>query len=79
MVLIRKHWQIENNLHWVLDVQFKENLSRIQNQGADQNFSLLRKIGLNVVNQAKTKRMSINRMRIKGALDDAFRAKMLKI
>lgn len=79
MKLIRKHWQIENNLHWVLDVQFKEDLSRIRNQDADQNFSLFRKIGLNIVNQAKTKGMSVNRMRIKAALDDKFRAKVMKI
>lgn len=77
--LIRKHWQIENNLHWVLDVQFKEDLSRIRNQNADQNFSLVRKIGLNILNQSKTKRISINRMRLKAALDDNFRTEILKI
>jgi len=79
MELIRKHWQIENNLHWVLDVQFSEDLSRIRNQDADQNFSLFRKIGLNIINQAKTKGMSVKRMRIKAALDDEFRADVLNI
>lgn len=77
--LIRKHWQIENNLHWTLDVQFKEDLSRIRNKNADQNFSLIRKIGLNIINQAKTKGMSVNRMRLKAALDDKFRTKVMKI
>lgn len=79
MEIIRKHWQIENNLHWVLDVQFSEDLSRIRNKNADQNFSLFRKIGLNIVNQAKTKGMSVKRMRVKAALDDDFRAKVLNI
>ena len=60
-------------------MQFKEDLSRVRSPDADQNFSLLRKIGLNIVNQAKTKGVSINRMRIKAALDDNFRAKTLKI
>ena len=79
MELIRKHWQIENNLHWVLDVQFSEDLSRIREKGGDQNFSLFRKIGLNVINKAKTKGMSVNRMRIKAALDDKFRTKVMNI
>lgn len=76
---IRKHWQIENNLHWTLDVQFKEDLSRIRNNNADQNFSLVRKIGLNIINQSKTKGMSVNRMRLKAALDDKFRSRIMKI
>lgn len=77
--LIRKHWQIENNLHWTLDVQFKEDLARIRTKNANQNFSLLRKIGLNIINQAKTKGMSVNRMRLKAALDDKFRSNLMKI
>lgn len=77
--LIPKHWQIENNLHWTLDVQFNDDLSRISNENADQNFSLVRKIALNIINQTKTKAMSVNRMRLKAAFDDKFRSKVMKI
>ncbi|WP_231295227.1 ISAs1 family transposase [Acidiphilium cryptum] len=46
---IRQHWQIENSLHWVLDVTFNEDHCRIRDRNAVQNFSLLRKIAINLV------------------------------
>ena len=43
---IRQHWEVENKLHWVLDVSFGEDASSIHDENAVQNFSLLRKIAL---------------------------------
>jgi predicted transposase YbfD/YdcC len=45
----RKHWQIENNLHWILDVHFKEDSSRSRVQNSIENLALLRKICYNLV------------------------------
>ncbi len=46
---IRTHWEIENKLHWMLDVAFGEDCSKKQAQNAAQNFSLLNKIALNMI------------------------------
>jgi len=53
--IIRSHWQIENNLHWVLDVCFSEDASLIHSPNAAENFSLLRKIALGLLKQDSTK------------------------
>ena len=47
--IIRKHWQIENNLHWVLDMYFYEDLSRARKDRAIENLSLVRKLCYNII------------------------------
>lgn len=74
--LIRSHWGIENRLHWVLDVQFGEDLSRKRIRNAAQNFAIIRKIVLNMI-KANKEKISVNRKRNKCALSDDYRAKML--
>ncbi len=63
--IARSHWAIENQLHWVLDVVFNEDASRVRNGYAPENFSVLRKIALNVV-RAHPAKMSL-RQKIKTA------------
>ncbi len=55
---IRAHWQIENSLHWVLDVVFREDECRKRNKNAGRNFALVRKFALNLlkVQQPKMKK-----------------------
>ncbi|MBH8565374.1 ISAs1 family transposase, partial [Nostoc sp. CENA67] len=45
---IRSHWGIENSLHWILDVAFKEDESRIRKDNAPQNFAIIRQIAVNL-------------------------------
>jgi predicted transposase YbfD/YdcC len=52
---VRSHWQIENSLHWVLDVQMGEDASRIRKDHAPENVALLRSIALNVLRSDKNK------------------------
>ena len=52
---IRSHWQIENNLHWVLDVVFKEDDSRVRDKISAQNLSWMRKMATYLLKQDKTK------------------------
>jgi predicted transposase YbfD/YdcC len=52
---IRSHWQIENNLHWVLDVAFREDESRIRNEISAQNFAWFRKMALSLLAKDGTK------------------------
>ena len=68
---LRNHWGIENNLHWQLDVSFGEDVSRIQDRNAGENFALLRKLALGLLKQNSAK-MSIARKRKAAALDPAF-------
>lgn len=74
--LIRSHWNIENQLHWSLDVQFGEDDSRKRVRNAPQNFSTIRKIALNLI-KANPEKISVNRKRNKCALSDSYREKML--
>jgi predicted transposase YbfD/YdcC len=56
---IRGHWSIENQCHWILDVAFREDESRIRSDHGPENFGLLRKIALNLLKQEKGCRMGI--------------------
>ena len=49
---VRSHWAIENNLHWVLDVAFREDESRVRIKNAAENMALLRHVALNLLKQA---------------------------
>lgn len=76
---IRKHWLIENSLHWCLDVAFEEDNSRIRKGFADQNFALLRRIALNLLKNDTTSKLGIKSKRIIAGWDDRFLSQLLKI
>lgn len=73
---VRSHWGIENQLHWVLDVTFREDESRIRRDHAPANFNTLRQFALNLLRKDPS-RASIKRKRFKAALDDSFRTKVV--
>ena len=68
---IRKHWSIENQLHWHLDVVFKEDTSRLRTQNAAQNMATLRKMALQALNRVEDKESIKNRRKIAG-WDDKY-------
>lgn len=74
---IRGHWNIENQLHWVLDVAFKEDDSRIRKDNAPQNFAILRKIALNLLNQEKTLKKGLKRKRNLAGWDNEYLTEIL--
>ncbi len=76
--VIRKHWGIENSVHWVLDVTFREDESRVRNRVSAENLSLLRKIALNTVKQDKTKKCSQRSKRNIAGWDDKYLAVLIK-
>jgi len=70
--IIRSHWAVENSLHWVLDVVFGEDDSRVRSGHAAENMALIKHVALNQLQMAKPnfrKDMSIKRLRKKAGWD----------
>lgn len=74
---VRKHWTVENNLHWSLDVIFREDASRAKKDKSPLNLNVLRKMALTLLNNAKTGRLSKQRMMFKAALNPEVLLKIL--
>jgi len=73
---VRGHWGIENSLHWVLDVAFNEDKSRIRKDNSSENFAVIRHIALNLLKEDDAK-MSIKARRHRCAYDDEYLSKIL--
>lgn len=73
---VRDHWGIENSLHYVLDISFREDECRIRKGEGAENFAVLRHIARNHLEREKTK-MSIRQKRFRAACDNGFLAKVL--
>ena len=61
----RSHWGVENSLHWVLDVSFREDESRIRKDNAPDNFAVLRHIALNMIKKETSLKKSIKSKRLR--------------
>ena len=72
----RSHWGIENELHWRLDVTFREDESRIRRGNAPHKMGVIRHVALNLLKREPTK-ISIRKKRIRAALNDGFRDNVL--
>lgn len=74
----RKHWGIENSLHWCLDVGFREDECRIRKGFAAENMAIVRHIALNLLKNEKNSKKGIARKRFNAALDNNYLEKILK-
>jgi predicted transposase YbfD/YdcC len=74
---IRDHWRVENGLHWVLDVVFREDASRVRDRNAARNLALLRKIALNLARADHSLKASLKGKRKYAGWDDAFMATLI--
>jgi predicted transposase YbfD/YdcC len=77
--VVRGHWGIENKLHWSLDVAFGEDQARMRLGNAAENFSILRRIALNLFRQDRSVKAGVKTRRLLAATDDAYRQKLLDI
>jgi predicted transposase YbfD/YdcC len=76
---IRGHWGIENSLHWVLDMVFDEDRSRIRKDHGQENLALLRRLAVSVLKNAKSCPGSIRTKQLQAILDDEVLHDMLCI
>lgn len=74
---VRSHWAIENSLHWVLDVIFREDESRVRKGAASENFAMLRHIALNMIKKETSLKKSIKSKRLRAGWDNDYLLKVL--
>jgi predicted transposase YbfD/YdcC len=74
---IRQHWGIENSLHWVLDVTFREDECRVRDRTAVRNFALLRKIAINLVRRHQNSSASLRGRRKMAGWNNAYMRQVL--
>ncbi|EDQ00260.1 hypothetical protein KT99_07533 [Shewanella benthica KT99] len=74
---VRNHWQVES-MHWVLEMTFREDESRIRKGRGPLAFNVMRKIAMTVFKQEQTKRASIVAKKKMAGLDDEYRSTLLE-
>jgi predicted transposase YbfD/YdcC len=73
----RNHWQIENSLHWVLDIAFNEDHSRVRKDNGPENLAIIRQMALNLLKQEKTLKVGIKGKRLRCGWDTNYLLKVL--
>lgn len=74
---IRRHWSIENGLHWVLDMAFREDDARHRARNTAQNLSTLRHFALDIIKQDKTRKVGVETSRRRAGWDRSYLIKLL--
>lgn len=73
----RGHWAIENEQHWVLDVQFGEDAHRARKDHSAENLALVRRMAMNVIRHNGPSKDSLRRRKLRASLSDDYRAQLL--
>lgn len=76
---VRSHWGIENGLHWVLDMGFREDESRVRLGDAQENLTVLRKLGLALIQHDPTRKVGVAASRKRAGWDSAYMQYLLSL
>ena len=76
---VRSHWGVENNVHWIMDVCFREDQSRARAGYAAENLATLRRLALNLLKREQTKKRGIRGKQLNAAWDHAYLLRLLGI
>jgi len=76
---VRGHWAVENKLHWVMDVCFREDQSRARTGYAAENLATLRRLALNLLKQERTKKRGIRGKQLNAGWDHAYLLRLLGV
>ena len=74
---VRSHWGIENGLHWVLDLAFREDESRARCGHSAQNLAVLRKLALTLIQQDRSRTMGVKASRLRAGWDTGYLLRLL--
>ena len=74
---VRGHWGIENGLHWVLDIAFREDGSRARKDHSAENFAVVRHLALNLLKQERTAKCGVKTKRLKAGWNEDYLFKVL--
>ena len=76
---VRGHWGVENKLHWVLDVCFREDQSRAREGYAAENLATLRRLALYLLNREKSKKRGIRGKMLNAGWDHPYLLRLLGV
>ena len=76
---IRSHWAIENELHWSLDVSFREDACRVRKDEGPANLACLRRVALTQLKREKSLKVGIKNKRSRAGWDQAYMEQVLEI
>lgn len=76
---VRSHWGVENKVHWIMDVCFREDQSRARAGYAAENLATLRRLALNLLKREKTKKRGIRGKQLNAGWDHAYLLRLLGI
>ena len=74
---VRTHWQVENSLHWTLDIAFREDECRVRKGHGAENFATLRHIALNLIKKETTAKVGVKTRRLMAGWDESYLLKIL--
>lgn len=76
---VRKHWSVENSLHWVLDVAMREDEARLRKDHSAENMAVVRHIAVNLLKKEKTQKVGVHAKRLIAACDNDYLSKILRL
>ena len=77
--IVRSHWEIENSVHWIMDMAFREDDSRVRRDNGAENLAILRRIALNLIKQDKSVKLGVKNKRLKAGWDHKYLLHLLQL